>query len=94
MEEKKSNKSWLTALLFCWFFGFLGVHRLYAGKIGSGFLMMYGTICAAAIMFANFWFGLLAFVFMAYFVACDFLLLVFKAFPDCRGAYITEDNVK
>ena len=93
MEEKVSNKSWLTTLLLCWFLGFLGIHRIYAGKIGSGFLMMYGTICAAAITLTNVWFGALAFVLVAYFVACDFLMISFKVFPDCRGEYITEDNV-
>ena len=38
MEEKKSNKSWLTSLILCWFLGFLGIHRIYAGRLGSGFL--------------------------------------------------------
>ena len=38
-NDRISKKSWLTSLILCWFFGFLGIHRLYAGKIGSGFLM-------------------------------------------------------
>ena len=42
-----SKKNWLTTLILCWFLGFLGVHRLYAGKLGSGFLMAYGTAVAA-----------------------------------------------
>lgn len=37
---KKSNKSALTALLLCLFFGPLGVHRFYVGKIGTGILML------------------------------------------------------
>ena len=46
MEENTnvSEKNRLTALMLCWFLGFFGVHRLYAGKLGSGFLMAYGTI--------------------------------------------------
>lgn len=31
-----SAKSKTTALLLCFFFGVLGVHRFYVGKIGSG----------------------------------------------------------
>ena len=27
-----SEKSWIVALLLCFFLGFLGVHRLYVGK--------------------------------------------------------------
>ncbi len=30
------GKSWLVTLLLCFFFGYLGAHRFYVGKIGSG----------------------------------------------------------
>lgn len=36
----KSEKKWLTSLLLCIFVGSLGVHRFYAGKIGTGILML------------------------------------------------------
>ncbi|MGN1298869.1 MAG: NINE protein [Candidatus Scatovivens sp.] len=90
--EEKSNKSWLTTLILCWFLGFLGIHRIYAGKLGSGFLMMYGTICASLILFVNAICGMLAFLVVGSFVVNDFLLISVKHFKDCRGAYITEDN--
>jgi TM2 domain-containing membrane protein YozV len=35
-----SPKSRLVALLLCFFLGFLGVHRFYVGKIGTGILMV------------------------------------------------------
>ena len=34
-----SEKSRLVALLFCILLGFLGVHRFYLGKIGTGAVM-------------------------------------------------------
>lgn len=34
-------KSKTTAALLCFFFGGLGVHRFYAGKIGTGFLYLF-----------------------------------------------------
>ena len=45
-EENKnvSTKNRMTALMLCWFLGLFGVHRLYAGKLGSGFLFLYGTV--------------------------------------------------
>ena len=36
----KSEKSNTVALLLCFFLGFLGAHRFYVGKIGTGVLML------------------------------------------------------
>ena len=33
-------KSWIAALLLCFFVGVLGVHRFYVGKVGTGILML------------------------------------------------------
>ena len=41
MTEQYSNKSRLVALLLCWFLGYLGVHRFYVGKVGTGVLMFF-----------------------------------------------------
>lgn len=35
-----SEKKRLPALLLCFFFGALGIHRFYVGKIGTGILWL------------------------------------------------------
>jgi TM2 domain-containing membrane protein YozV len=40
VEDEVSPKSRLAALLLCIFVGWLGVHRFYVGKIGTGILQL------------------------------------------------------
>ena len=40
MTTELSPKGFVPALLLCLFFGPLGVHRFYVGKIGTGILML------------------------------------------------------
>ena len=36
-----SEKKRLVALLLCFFLGYLGVHRFYVGKVGTGIAMIF-----------------------------------------------------
>ncbi len=38
--DQVSNRDWLITLLFCVLLGYLGAHRFYTGKIGTGILML------------------------------------------------------
>lgn len=46
VQLEKSEKDWTVTLLICLFAGYLGVHRFYAGKIGSGIaqLLTFGGL--------------------------------------------------
>ena len=39
--QNVSEKDWLVTLLLCLIFGALGVHRFYAGKIGTAILYIF-----------------------------------------------------
>jgi TM2 domain-containing membrane protein YozV len=39
--SRTSQKDWLTTLLLCIFVGYLGVHRFYVGKVGSGIAQLF-----------------------------------------------------
>lgn len=41
MSEQYSEKSKGTAAVLCLLLGWLGVHRFYVGKIGTGLLWMF-----------------------------------------------------
>ena len=38
VDPTKSEKDWLVTLLICIFLGGIGIHRFYAGKIGTGII--------------------------------------------------------
>jgi hypothetical protein len=41
VEPNPSERSRLAALLLCALLGFLGAHRFYVGKVGSGLLWLF-----------------------------------------------------
>ena len=40
IEKKREGKSWVTCVFLCIFLGWMGAHRFYVGKIGTGILML------------------------------------------------------
>lgn len=91
--RETSSKNRFTALMLCWFLGLFGVHRLYAGKLGSGFLMLYGTVVSLLLLGVCLPVGLMCLVTMVAFVANDFAVIAFGQFLDCYGKQMTRDDV-
>lgn len=91
--EGNSSKKWLTTLILCWFLGFFGVHRFYAGKITSGFMQAYGFIASIAILFVSVELGLGGLVLCGAAVVNDFCIIMAKKFKDCYGKEICEDRL-
>lgn len=51
----KGEKSMVVYLLLCWFLGFMGAHRYYAGKIGSAVAMTILTITIIGLFVTGIW---------------------------------------
>ena len=92
-KVEASSKNRLTAMVLCILFGFLGVHRLYVGKLGSGFLMAYCAINTILILLVNIPIGLMCLITLGAFVVNDFVVLAFGQFYDCYGKFITKNEV-
>ena len=92
-ELNVRTKNRFTALMLCWFLGFFGVHRLYAGKLGSGFLMIYGTIVSTLVLIVCAPIGYMCFITMLALVANDFAVIAFGQFKDCYGKQMSSDDL-
>ncbi|MFW6091166.1 MAG: DUF1707 domain-containing protein [Actinomycetota bacterium] len=68
-----SEKRILPAVLLCFFVGPLGVHRFYAGKVGTGALMLGLTLSLVGIVVTSVW------------ALIDLIVLIVGAFRDGRG---------
>ena len=92
-DVEVSSKNRLTAMVLCILLGFFGVHRLYAGKIGSGFLMAYCTVASIVALMVNVPIGAMCLITMGAFVVNDFVVLAFGQFYDCYGKFMTNNEV-
>jgi TM2 domain-containing membrane protein YozV len=93
VNDNVSTKNRFTAFMLCWFLGFFGVHRMYAGKVVTGILMLYGTIASVAISFVSLPAGLAGLTVVGAAVVYDFIILALKKFTDCYGKEMTSDKV-
>lgn len=76
-DSKVSPKSRLVATLLALFLGVIGVHRFYVGKIGTGILMIFLSLCGIGEIWA----------------LIDFILILCGLFKDDQGRVISEWNI-
>ncbi len=76
--KNEQDKSWLAALLLCFFFGLLGVHRFYVGKIGSGVAQLLLTITFFGAIISGIW------------VLIDFIVILCGNFKTKDGNELTK----
>jgi TM2 domain-containing membrane protein YozV len=76
--KNKSTKSRLVALLLALFFGPMGIHRMYAGKVGSGVTMLLLTIFAIGLPITMIW------------ALIDLIVIIAGQFKDSEDKFISS----
>ncbi len=74
-----SRKSRTVAALLAFFLGYLGIHRFYVGKVGTGILQILLTCC----------FGL-----GAIWALIDFIIILCGNFKDGEGKFVSSWEAK
>jgi TM2 domain-containing membrane protein YozV len=83
-----SPKSKTAAALLAFFLGQLGIHRFYAGKVGTGIVMLLLTIIGyATIAFVVGFFVLAA---VGIWILVDFIMILMGKFRDKNGLLISK----
>lgn len=85
-ENVNSNKSKVAAALLNFFFGTLGAHRFYLGKIGTGILMLLLTIIGAAT--AVFYVGWVFVGIVGIWDLIDFIVIIIGRMKDGQGKFV------
>ena len=82
-KKISKGKSWIATLLLCLFFGGIGAHRFYVGKIGSAIaqllLNIFGWLTAVILI------GFLLLIPLSIWVFIDFIMI-------CIGKFKTADG--
>ncbi len=76
--QQPSEKRILPAFLLSFFLGVFGAHRFYAGKIGTGIVMLILTLTFFGIFVTAIW------------NLIDWIMIICGAFRDGEGRVISE----
>ena len=76
--EKVSEKQKIIMILLALFAGTLGIHRFYAGKIGTGIIMLLLTLTIVGVYISGIW------------AIVDLIIIVLDKFKDGNGLIISK----
>lgn len=78
MEKVESEKLRVVAFILCTFFGGLGIHRMYVGKVGSGIAQLLLTLSVIGAIVSAPW------------VLVDWIMILAGSFKDSAGYKIIK----
>lgn len=87
-DSTVSEKSKGAAAVLCFFFGALGLHRFYVGKIGTGIVLLALWVIGILITIITVGFGGFVMIPAGIWVLIDFIMILCGSFKDGKGLYI------
>lgn len=90
-DNQVSDRSHVVLILLTLFLGGLGIHRFYARKVGTGFMIFGGQIVAIVMAIAvNPVVGGLIWLTIGIWLLVDLIKALIGKFTDDAGAYISS----
>jgi TM2 domain-containing membrane protein YozV len=83
-----SPKSKTAAALLAFFLGQLGIHRFYAGKVGTAIVMLLLTIIGYATIIIGV--GIFVLIAVGIWILVDFIMILMGKFKDKNGLLISK----
>lgn len=84
VNQNESAKSKGVAAVLCFFLGWLGIHRFYAGKVGTGILMIVLNISTFIGLFIAL-IGVIPGAILTLWIIIDFIMILCGNFKDGNG---------
>lgn len=84
VDQNESAKSKGVAAVLCFFLGWLGIHRFYAGKVGTGILMIVLNISTFIGLFIAL-IGVIPGAILTLWIIIDFIMILCGNFKDGNG---------
>lgn len=84
VDQNESAKSKGVAAVLCFFLGWLGIHRFYAGKVGTGILMIVLNISTFIGIFIAL-IGVIPGAILTLWIIIDFIMILCGNFKDGNG---------
>lgn len=85
-----SDKKKIVAALLCFFLGFLGVHRFYLGKVGSGIAIL--ALSVVGWLTTGIFIGFILIAIVGIWNTVDFFCILFNRLSDAQGRQLARSG--
>lgn len=89
-DNQVSDRSHVVLIFLTIFLGGVGIHRFYARKVGTGFMIFGGQILAVVMLFVAPPVSIVLWIVIGLWLLVDLIKVLIGKFTDDTGAYISS----